>query len=157
MATTLTLNVKRQFDGRYTSSADLTTPVEEIGLKYTQAYAAGEWIAFTDQASSGVPISIDLNTLTNAFGQSINLATVYELWVHNKSTTSGEQLTVAGNFLDVLMGGHTDAPVIDPNGWWGGSSPVDGFTVTNTTADTLTFDSGTDTISADIYILGATS
>jgi len=53
-----------------------------------------------------------------------------------------------------MSGGTGAEDVTGPSGVWHKRSPIDGFTVTNTTQDQLTIDPGSATISYDLIVVG---
>lgn len=159
----MALNVQSRhtLDGKFTSPLDLETPAVFIAANEDQDYNAGtgsqqgdQW--FTDSRTlAATSETLDLtSSLTNAFGVTCDFASIKEIWVANTSTTSTENLTLSGNAMLGLMGNATHEQVVRPKGIWVVSSPVDGFTITNTTGDQLTINAGSDTITYRIWILG---
>lgn len=100
------------------------TSANQADLVY--ASAAGATI------SSGTPLDVDLNSLTDAFGSSISFVEVCGFVITNDSTTASQTLTVgnaASNAWTGWSGGATHTSVVGPEGalfWW---SPSDGGAV----------------------------
>ena len=153
---------KYRIDGEYTSSGDLTTPLEQLAIAKDQELGNGTGAnqanAFFSDSDNLVGESVNLDLfggLTDAFGTTLNFVKIRELVIHNLSTVSGEVLTLSGNFLTTdVLGGAAPTVIVEPKGHFRVSSPVDGYDVTNATADVITIDSGSDTIAYDIIIIG---
>lgn len=100
------------------------TSANQADLVYASAAAA--------TISSGTPLDVDLNSLTDAFGSAIAFVEVCRFIVVNSSTTAGQTLTVgnaASNAWTGWSGGATHTSIIGPEGalfWW---SPSDGGAV----------------------------
>ena len=160
----LSLAIRASFDGVFTGSQDLTSAVENIAIAKALSLANGTadnqanefW---SDQRTlAATSENHDLyGSLTNALGDTIQFIKVRALMVFNRSTTSGENLTLSGSFLELTPFGGT-SPTIDvqPSGVFLLTAPVDGMTVTDSSADTLTINSGAATIVHDIVIVGTT-
>lgn len=156
---------RQTIDAKYTSATDLTTPTESPGIEQTQAWTSGTGNnqanrLFADSHELvATSINLDLyGGLVDAFGNTLNLAKVKELWLRNTSIVATEQLLISGNFLTgALLSGWVDDAVkliLGPGGQLRWTNPIDGYTVTQTTQDILTIDSGSDTITYEIVILG---
>ena len=162
---TLAATLQFLIDGSLTKALDLTTPKDPIAISLSQAFANGTGSNqgnefFSDRRTlAGTSETIDLTSdLTNAFGVTIVFAKIKAIIIHNLSTATTEILTVDGNAVENAgwLTGTTPAQVIGPDGWYILTSPVDGLTITNTTQDQLTIDSGADTITYDLIIIGNT-
>ncbi len=159
---TLTLTSKHTLSGTYTSSGDLTTPTESVAISDSQAYTNGTGANqanafFSDTRSLAVstPETIDLTAdLTDAFGTTLALTSIREIIIRNNSTTSGEDITISGNVLGAFLGATTETITVPPGGEWSQKSPIDGFTVTNTTQDQLTVTPGAYALTYDLIITG---
>ncbi len=108
---------------------------------------------------AGAVVNRDLyGSLTDKFGNTLSLAKVKEILIHNKSTTSGETLEISGNFVTgVLWADWVDdaaKETIGPNGIFYRRNPIDGYAVTNTTAERITLDPGANSFDVDLIILG---
>lgn len=87
----------------------------------------------------------------------VTFAEVTLIAIRNKSTTSTEILSVGGaaaNQFINWVGDATDIVKIGANGVLLWTAPVDGAAVTAGTGDKLKIDSGADTITYDILIVG---
>lgn len=148
--------------GALTKALDHTTPTDRIGVKVppttwatgTGSGQANQW--FSDQRTVTASLeNLDLyGGLTNAFGETINLVTIKQILIYNRSTTSGEILTISGSALTNLLGGTSPTVKIGPSGVWTQSSPIDGYAITNSSGDVLTVNPGANTITYDLFILG---
>lgn len=161
MAKTLTVSRTLSYAGSFVKSEDHGSVVKSIEVPKTQQYTHGSGsnqcnMHVDDRRSlTATSENIDLQaTLSDAFGDTIVFTAIKEITIRNLSTVSGENLTVSGNFMGAVLGATTHTITVPPGGEWHASSPIDGFTVTNTTQDTLTVDSGSDNISYDLVIDG---
>lgn len=89
-------------------------------------------------------------------GDAINLVEITWLIMYNKSSTSGEYITVGAgsNPVTSLWGATGDAAVVGPGGILILGSPIDGYATTAATADIITITPATGTISVDYIIIG---
>lgn len=97
--------------------------------------------------------SLDLNALGGLGGETVNFTKVRILWIYNTSTTSGENFGVAGDFITsrVAATGYT----LYPDSCLYVPCPVGGMTVTDDTADTITFaNNGVSTNTVKVFIAG---
>ena len=150
--------------GSYTKALDLTTPKESVSLQFPsggQSYLNGPGseqgnLFFADRRSLVATLeTIDLtSTLKDAFGDTMALAKIKEIIIINNETGTGKNLTLSGNALVAFGAGGNET--VGPKGVFHRSSPIDGFTITNTTQDQLTIDAGANTISYDLIIIGNT-
>lgn len=158
----LTLTTNLTFNGKLEKVLDLRTAVDPIAIISQDTLADGTaanqgnevWI---DQRTlAGTSESVDLvdGTLFNAFGDGITLSAMKILWIRNRGTTSGEDLTISGDAMPLT--GTTPKITVEPGGQLFWHSPVDGKALATNTADTLTIDSGAATITYDILIAGVT-
>lgn len=139
---TLTITSKYSLSGLFQKVADLTTPNEPIAIAKSKAYTSGsaanqadEFVA-DNRSVAAAPEMIDLtSTLVNAFGETVSLTKIREIAIVNRSTTSGEVLTLSGNLLDGMSAGS------------GGSTTQASGTLTLTTnpldTETVTIDGKT--------------
>ena len=107
--------------------------------------ADGVYIAQATLAS-GADLDLDLSaSLTDLFGAAFSPVKVGLIAIVNGSSTAGEFLHV-GNGTNPAFAGLFGAPAhtvkVGPGGALMWSSPVDGLTVTNTTADVLRIHNG---------------
>jgi len=144
------------------ATLDHTTPSERLGKRVSQTWGSGTgdnqanefW---SDRRSlAATSENIDLyGGLTDGFGNTINFATLREILILNRSAVSGEDLTISGNFITTaVLGGTTPTLTVPAGGRFNLSKPVDGFTVTNSSADIITIDAGAATISFDLFLIG---
>lgn len=162
---TLAATLQFLIDGSLTKALDLTTPQETIAISILQAFANGtgsnqgnEFFSDTRTVDAS-PETLDLTSgLTNAFGVTIVFAKIKAIIVHNKNTASEAVLIIKGNAITNAgwISGSTPHHAIPPDGWYIVTSPVDGFTITNTSQDQLTFEPGAATITYDLILIGNT-
>lgn len=111
-----------------------------------------------DSVANGAPDTFDLSGgLTSKLdGSAVTFVEVTDLWIRNKSTTTGENLQVGGgsNPWVTWVGASGDIVIVPPGGILKLSSPIDGFGVTAGTGDILQIASSSGTISYDIKIEG---
>lgn len=147
--------------GVFTKALDLSTPSESISINQSQTFTDGTGSnqigeIWHDTRTITGSENLDLfGTLTNAFGETVSFAAVKILFIHNKATTTAFDLTLSGSFLENdLLGGTTPTIVLGPGGVCLLTSPMDGFDVTATTDDTLTVNSGANSVAYDILLAG---
>lgn len=100
---------------------------------------------------------IDLaGSLLDVFGQTLTFGEIKGIYIYNRSTTTGQNLTVGGgsNPFITWLGTSGDEVVIGPSGALLLWNPKDGYEVTAATGDILTIDSGAASITYDIIIVG---
>ncbi len=108
---------------------------------------------------AGTGESFDLNAITDIYGATLNFTALKMIFVRNLSTTTGQYLTLSGNFWDGdtsnlgPLGGASPVAYIGPGGSFLWDSPINGATVTNTTKDIITVTNAA-TFSYDIILLG---
>mgnify|MGYP001586057474 CR=1 FL=1 len=148
-----------------TATADLGSPNMTHLLELLQtAYASGTVASTFDTVWSdtrnlvGATEALDLaGSLTGLLGGTITFAKLCGLIIRNNATTTAFDLKVGGAAANAWYGcfdGATHIAVVPPGGffWW--FSPIDGKTVTAGTGDQLKIDSGANTISYSILLLG---
>ena len=162
---TLAATIHLLIDGSFTKSLDLTSPKEVIGISKSNAFANGtgsnQGNEFFSDSRQLIETSetIDLtSTLTNAFGETVTFIKVRAFILHVTTKTTGFSLILSGNFLTNAgwITGTTPTQIVGPDGLYVVTNPVDGYTVTNTTQDQLTIDSGSNTVDYDLIIIGTT-
>jgi hypothetical protein len=151
--------------GSYTKASDLSTLTEAINYSnspasYTNGSGANQVNAFfaDTRTLAATNESFDLNAITDSYGTVLNFLTIKLLYIKNKSTTSGQNLTLSGNLLDGdagngPLGGTSPVTIIGASGLFLWDSPILGATVTNTTKDAITL-TNTASFDYDIIILG---
>ena len=161
---TLTLTTTTIMRGSLVKSPDLTTARETIDIIKTTGLTNGTGSNqanefFSDQrtlAATSENLDIQDASLSNAFADGIAFSAIKHLVVLNNSTTSTEILTVSGDGLLNVLGGTTPTIKVGPSGgfhWW---SPIDGAAVVADSADVITANSGSDTITYKLVIVGLT-
>lgn len=154
-----TLNIT----GLFTNALDLTTPSESIVISQSQTLTngtgsnqIGEIWHDTLTLVANTPQHKDLyGTLVNGFNESVEFATIKILYVLNKETTSGYDVILSGTFMDLnVLGGGASTIILGPGGVCLLTSPVDGFTVTDTTGERLTLNPGGNDVACDIVLVG---
>lgn len=163
MATTLTITRAFGWSGTFDNSGDTGAPGAKMPISVTgsRGYTdgssdnQGDVVIFERSTPAAAADTWDLTGgLTDIYGNTVTLAKIREIWIHNLSTTSGELLTLGGNVMSVLGGAAGDTPIIHPNGHWIMAAPIDGYAVVGAASDALTVDPGANTISYDMRIIG---
>lgn len=162
MMGTLDVTTAVRIFGTHKASADLTDPVESIDIPIAKRLTNGTgtdqgnefWSDQRTVTGASETLNIQDGSLSNSFGTTLTLAKVKHLLIFNRSTKSGNTLTVSGDFLTSI--GSATNIVVHPGGWLFLTSPIDGYTVTATTADEITINPGAATITYDIAISGVT-
>lgn len=165
MATTLTATTSSDVSGQYKSSGKLTTATDTLAIgskSHTYLDGSGNNQANTiwsnQSAPAATPDTIDLTGgITDIFGTALTLTRVKYLEIRNQSTTSGDDLTIAGNFIAAsVLNGTAPSVNLPAGGKFIVEAPIGGFAVTVLTADTISVDPGAKTITYDIIIVGVT-
>ncbi len=166
MATSLTCNMTLLGTFTYTDDNDLSDPKDVTKIDFGDVFANG---TSTDQAdviwhdrntATAAPVDIDLHTsLTDVYGNAATFVTVKGIFIHNRSTTTTEILTVGGDAAPFInwIGAANDTVKIGPDGIFLLWSPINGYAVTNAANDVLQIDPGADTIEYDIVIIGTSA
>lgn len=141
----------------------LTPPTSSIGITESQDYTNGSganqanaWHAKTRSLVSSTPETLDLEAdLTDDYGTTLVFTEIKEIWVVNRSSTSGQIITLSGDMFKSFAGNGTYAAIVPAGGDWHAASPIDGFTVANgTDQHELTVTPGAYAISYDLIIAG---
>lgn len=106
--------------------------------------------------AGGANQSLDLyGTLVDGFGNTVNFAKIYAIAVSNRNTNTGNNIEVGNSNFSAWLGTATDKVKVGPKGSLVLSSPVDGYTVTNTTGDTFKINNpGASAIDVVVFLLG---
>lgn len=120
-----TTTVKADITSTLTKSLDLSTPTDRVPIAESDAFTNGTGAGkvakhWSDSRSFGTGGSeqIDLQDLTDAFGDDLTFDKVRVLYVKNNSTE--ESLYVGApslNFFDALFGAASDKIIIPPGGF----------------------------------------
>lgn len=130
---------------------DLATPEDELrhAIKETVAFGSGADQAdqiWHDRATiaASQPLVLDLQgELTNAFGQTVNFATVKAVFIHNRSDQQGAptaaELLVGGgaNEWQGFFGAAGDLIRLKAGAWFIWASPASGYAVGAEASDDL--------------------
>lgn len=149
----------------YSDAIDLSTTQAAISQEVAQSWTSGTGSNQANReyddtlALAAATQSLDLyGGLTDRFGNTLNFVDIREIIIVNKSTVSGETLEISGNFVTgVLWADWVDDAAkitIGPTGIYHVKNAIDGYTVTNDSADTITLDPAANTFNVDVYILG---
>jgi hypothetical protein len=143
------------FVGNYLAHSGEYPASQLINASFSFPFTDGTGL---NQANLGVAAAIPLamaSTSTydltsgfdDAYGVLILLTKVKGLLIRNRSTTAGENLTLAGNFCSSSLGltNHVIKPgsvvcFVDPTGFVVTASSADTITVQNANATTVTYD-----------------
>jgi len=108
--------------------------------------------------ASGVPATLDCRgVLTSVLtGDAVVFAEITWLILYNKSSTSGEYLTIGAgsNPVVALWAATGDAAICGPGGMYIQGSPIDGFATVAGTGDIITITAATGTIAVDYILIG---
>lgn len=167
MATTLETVLTFILSGSYNKDYDLQDTKNNLKLNKGDTLATGTSANQADlmwhdtRTLTATSEDLDLaGSLTDAFGDTLTLVKVKMILIHNKSTTATETLAVGGaaaNQFVNWIGNSSDIVNIGPDGLLLLWSPVDGYAVTAATGDLLKIDSGSDTITYDIVVIGTSA
>ena len=161
--------VRFLFDIYERLSADLGVAAQPHKLDYQRSVESGTGtnqadLVWSDKRSvtAGVPDDIDLRgVIASALNSGISFVKITGIVIRNKSTTSGQYLTVGNDgvapFFAGLFGASTHTVQVNPDGAFGWYSPIDPATTTAVTADILQVVAATGTIEYEIEILGRTA
>lgn len=155
---------RQTIDASYTKARDLTTPTEPIGIEQSQAWTSGTGDLqanrfFADSKAISSIDNIDLSgVLEDAFGNTLTMTAIKELWIRNTSAVSGEDLTIAGTwFLNSVLTGFVDDAIfftLERGAAIRWVSPYAGWDIDAGTKDILSITPATGTITYEIAILG---
>jgi hypothetical protein len=109
----------------------------------------------TKGVENGTPVTYDLRGgVTDLEGTAISQANVALIFIRNKSTTTGQYLTIGAgsNPITTLWGASGDSAIVGPDSVGLFASTVDGFATTAGTGDVLTITSAAGTIQFDIIV-----
>ena len=164
MATTFTGTLSIGLVGSYAKASDLLSLPGAIGYaiasSYTNGTGANQANAFWSDTRTlaATAESFDLKTaggtvIVDDYGVTLPFTLIKLLIVRNKSAVSGQTLTLSGNFLSSMDGGTGPTHIIGAGGTFVADCPIEGYTVSNTTRDTLTLTNSA-TFDYDILICG---
>jgi len=164
MATAVDVRVNVSILAKETNTTGLSqTKVAPHLLELVANYATGtasnqqDRCYSTTLALAAAPQTLDLaGSLTDSWGAALTFVEITAIVVRHKGTTTAEPLKIGAGSNPLLnwVIATGDGVQVGPGGILLVTSPIDGFTVTATTGDILTFDPGTKTFDADILILG---
>lgn len=138
-----------------TLTRDLGSNTIPEKLTFAKRFALNGAYGDSHSVASGVPVTYDLRGgQTDIEGTAINRANIALIAVKNKSTTTGQYITIGAGSTPIttLWGASGDASVVGPDSIALFMSTVDGFATTAATADILTLTAATGTISFDILV-----
>lgn len=163
MANTLTIDLIAKLEGTYQATGGLTNALETIAINYTKSLTNGTGDNKADRffrvsasaAAAAVTYDLDSGDLVDIYGNAITFTKIRALVIVNKSTTSGEILTIGGDwFTTKVLSGTTPSLDIQPDSTLFLTAAIDGYVVTATSADVLSIDPGANTISYDLILVG---
>lgn len=133
----------------YISKVENGTGANKVGAVYS-AYV-----------SSAIATTHDLrgSLLSVLDGSVVNFPIIIGMFIKNRSSTSGQYLTVGGgsNPWSTWLGTAGDEIKVGPSGFHALYSPIDGYATTAGTGDVLTVTPATGTIAYDIALIGRAS
>lgn len=160
----VTANLTLKLSAREVATGDLRDATADHLWQQATAFESGTgatqcdrvWSDTRTAAASADTIDL-LGTLTDITGATISFVDILGFGIRNKSSTTGENLTVgAGSnpWVD-WVGTSGDQVVIPPGGaffWFAGTT--DDVQPTAGTGDVLTIDPGSDSITYDLILFG---
>ena len=138
-----------------TITRDLGVSVVPQVINYRQRKTILGAYGDSGSVASGVPVTYDLRgALVDAQGATITRTTPCMILLRNKSTTTGQYITVGAgsNPIASCWGAAGDAAVCGPDSVLLLSSVIDGFATTAGTADVLTLTAAAGTPTFDLLI-----
>ena len=141
---------------------DLVTPLTPVSFERPDTWSIGSALALYQDTlvlAVSTPQTIDLNALTDMYGNTVNFATVEALVIVNKGVVADtDLLSISGDFVtQVLIAGQSADTLTLPiraQGTCLWTAPGNGYTVTAATADQITFDPGAKDFNVDLFIWG---
>lgn len=162
MATTVTSRVILDFLAN-ARNQDEETKTAEHRLLLRENRSSGSGVTEVDAVYSDLSLTLsasattlDLQTLTDSFGDSLDLAKIFWIAVYNTATTAGYDLTIgnaAANPWEPFVTTTTETIEIPDGGYWIWGDPTTGATVDASNSD-LKLDPGANTIVAKLLIVG---
>lgn len=130
-----------------------------VGPSLAKGHFHGRW-----NVAAAAQVTFDLNgvagaPMTDTFGDRIDATEIKVIYLHNRSTTTGDTLEVLGDQAAGIneirfMLVAADAVNLGPNGVLLLTSPVDGFAVVGAATDVIEIDNNAgNTIEFEVYIL----
>ena len=171
MANALTGNITFKMAWDFVNGLDLSDTTDDLDISWGTTVANGTGkdqcdLIFHDQRTlAATSEDFDLTgTEVQAFGGApltVDFVKVKGLFIHNTSTTAGENLSIGGaagtQFVD-WVGNANDEVVIGPDGIFALWNPsAAGYAVGAGATDLLKIDSGAATIVYDIVVVGTTA
>lgn len=165
MATTVdSLVVTLGLVGGYTKSSDLTTIREAINITNNPtAYANGTGsnqinAVFTDTvtlAATNTTYDLDVGLMQDGLGNFLTWTKIKLLYIRNKSVTSGQTLTITGDFLSQATVGAVAAGglIIGAGGMFALENSIAGYSVVASSGDQITLTNSV-SFDFDIVVLG---
>ena len=160
---TLRATTKVLFDGVFKGSGALSDPTVPMVFNKIQEWTNGTgdnqanqfWQVSTNANASAKTYDLDAGTMLDDFGAAITFTTIKAILIHNKSTTSGQVLVIAGDFMTtVVMSGTTPTLKLDPGGLFYLTNPKDEYDVAAGTGDVISLDPASNNISFDLVLIG---
>lgn len=145
MANAYNANHAVRMDGLLSDVLEIDTAGVPIAYEVATPYAGGTGayqcnMIYSYATVSASPVFFDLTaSLTGPLGDLLTFTKIRGFAIRCVTATAGVFLTIAGNFITtVVLSGTTPTKKIGAGGIWYDENPVDGYTVTNLTADTIT-------------------
>lgn len=160
---TLAATSKYILDGVFTGSGALNNPAVPMVVTKPQTWANGTsdnqanqfWQVSTNANATPTVYDLDSGALLDDFGTALVFATIVEILIINKSTSTGEVLTLAGDFLaTVVWSGTTPTHKLHPSGRYNITAPIDPYTVAAGTGDQISIDPGANNVAFDLILIG---
>jgi len=178
MSKTLATDVNVRIHANYVDSDDLNDQRGNLSAMFEDALATGTGadcanvLWYDSRTVAGAAEEIDLaGALEDVFNDTVTFAEIKGIYIRNKSTTTGETLTIGGSTFNAFaswVANSTDKVIIGPGGVLLLWNPADGYTVeaggggsgsgsgsaSGDAGDYLKIDPGSATIEYDIILIG---
>lgn len=148
---------------RSTNTVGLDTAGATSNFQHNESYSDGtganqvQKIVTASLNLVGAAQTIDLQNITDAFGNTVVFTKVKSIFVRIPNATTGQVVTIQGgaaNPFTAFMADPSDKVTLKAGGAFVITSPVDGYTVDGT-HKTLKFDPGASTIVCQVQIAGS--
>lgn len=148
--------------GKHKGDTEINTPTTKLDFHPSSAYSFGTGnnqinkVWQQERTVTAASENLDLaGVLIDDFGNTLTFTLVNFIIIENRSETALEVLTITGSFCNAIFAaGGTYVDTIGPSGHWTKDNPIDGYAVAAGTADVITVDPGSDTITYRIAIGG---
>lgn len=163
MAQTLSTTLKMVLTSLLQNPIDGSSPTDDYSKRLSDVLSNGTADDQNNQnfhdirSVAGAAETLDFSAggLVNGLAAAATFSKIRLIVIINNETATGKTLTIGNATAPILIGAvAADRFVIKPGGYVVLFAPVDGYTVTQTTADGLKIDPGANTCSYEIFVSG---